>query len=108
CSSDLVTNQKTKSIRPASRDAGSGSHAGTSASVSPAPPATIANRRSWTREPLRTLPANVLHSDEGRRREPESGARTFLPCNPPAIGRRNKEEQWVLELESSSSRSARS
>src|SRR5919202_4458861 len=49
-----VTNQKTKSIRPASFDAGVGSQPGTSASVSPAADATAAKRISWTIEPLRT------------------------------------------------------
>src|SRR5438270_6178178 len=49
-----VTNQKTKSIRPASRPAGVGSQPGTSASVVAAPPATRAKRTSWTTDPRRT------------------------------------------------------
>src|SRR5437763_12728956 len=49
-----VTNQKTKSMRPASRPAGVGSHAGTSARVAAAPPATRAKSTSWTTDPRRT------------------------------------------------------
>ena len=41
-----VTNQKTKWIRPASRVAGSGSHAGTRASVAPAAAAITPKRAS--------------------------------------------------------------
>src|SRR5438552_16376142 len=49
-----VTNQKTKSMRPASRPAGVGSHPGTSATAVATPPATRAKSTSWTTDPRRT------------------------------------------------------
>src|SRR6266516_3187951 len=49
-----VTNQKTKSMRPASRPAGVGSHGGTTASAAATPPATRAKSTSWTTDPRRT------------------------------------------------------
>jgi hypothetical protein len=41
-----VTNQKTKSMRPASSEAGFGSQSGTNASTTPAADATSANKTS--------------------------------------------------------------
>ena len=55
-----VTNQKTKSIRPASRDAELGSQSGMSATADATAPARTPIRISWTIEPLRTDVANLL------------------------------------------------
>jgi hypothetical protein len=49
-----VTNQKTKSIRPASRDAETGSQSGMSATADATAPARTPITISWTIEPLRT------------------------------------------------------
>src|SRR5262249_4148111 len=95
-----VTNQKTKWIRSASLDADSGSQFGKIASAVPAAAATIATSVSWTKEPLRTLPANLLEN------------RPFPLPNPfPGLGRYGsaprgktgdeKEERWESELGSS-------
>ena len=48
-----ITNQKTKSMRPASRDASSGSHVGTTAAAVAMPPAINPIPKSATMEPLR-------------------------------------------------------
>ncbi len=48
-----ITNQKVKAIRPASRDASSGSHVGTSATAVATPPAISASPKSATMEPRR-------------------------------------------------------
>ena len=55
-----VTNQKTKSIRPASRDAELGSQSGMSATADATAPARTPITISWTIEPLRTDVANLL------------------------------------------------
>src|SRR5918911_2428313 len=68
-----VTNQKTKSIRPASRAAGCGSQPGTSASVVAAPPATREKRTTCTTDPRRT-------ADEPTRRQ-EGLARRTADCD---------------------------
>jgi hypothetical protein len=49
-----VTNQKTKSMRPASRDAEVGSQFGMSATADATAPARTPITISWTIEPLRT------------------------------------------------------
>ena len=49
-----VTNQKTKSIRPACRLAGLGSHGMTSATTVAPAPTTIPMATSWATDPLRT------------------------------------------------------
>src|SRR6266498_4324071 len=51
-----VTNQKTKSIRPASREADCGSQSGIRATAEAIPPASTPITISWTIEPLRTAP----------------------------------------------------
>ena len=48
-----ITNQKTKSMRPASREASLGSHVGTSATAVATPPAISPIPKSATMEPLR-------------------------------------------------------
>jgi hypothetical protein len=48
-----ITNQKTKSMRPASREASLGSHVGTSATAVATPPAINPIPKSATMEPLR-------------------------------------------------------
>src|SRR5258705_3848421 len=55
-----VTNQKTKSMRPASRDADVGSQSGMSATADATAPARTPITISWTIEPLRTDVANLL------------------------------------------------
>src|SRR3954471_3232569 len=55
-----VTNQKTKSMRPASRDAELGSQSGMSATADATAPARTPITSSWTIEPLRTDVANLL------------------------------------------------
>jgi hypothetical protein len=55
-----VTNQKTKSMRPASRDAELGSQLGMSATADATAPARTPITISWTIEPLRTDVANLL------------------------------------------------
>src|SRR3989442_14936800 len=55
-----VTNQKTKSMRPASRDAEVGSQSGMSATADATAPARTPITISWTIEPLRTDVANLL------------------------------------------------
>src|SRR5437879_6366884 len=55
-----VTNQKTKSMRPASRDAGSGSQPGMRANADAIAPAKTPIMISWTIEPLRTDAASLL------------------------------------------------
>src|SRR5205814_5309363 len=72
-----VTNQKTKSIRPACLLAGSGSHGMNSAAAAAAAPNTIPIATSWTIDPLRTEAETT-----GRRRplaEGSAGARNA--CN---------------------------
>src|SRR5205814_7946507 len=63
---------------------------------SPAAPATIANRRSWTREPLRTLLTNLLHATCTRRGEPKRAARSFSPRTPNRAGRRRRRHEMGL------------
>src|SRR4051812_50186627 len=63
-----VTNQKTKSIRPASRDAGSGSQPGMSANAEATAPARTPIMISWTIEPLRTDAASLLQRYDWMRR----------------------------------------
>ena len=48
-----ITNQMTKWMRPASREAAIGSHVGTSATAVATPPAINASPKSATMEPLR-------------------------------------------------------
>src|SRR5690349_24567176 len=63
-----VTNQNTKWIRPASRDAGSGSQPGMRANADAIAPAKTPITISWTIEPLRTDAASLLkRSDRVRR-----------------------------------------
>ena len=89
-----VTNQKTKSMRPASRDAELGSQSGMSATADATAPARTPITISWTIEPLRTDVANLL--DAGR-----------VVQGFPARWRGNlvaeitKEARWDSELESS-------
>src|SRR2546423_7151544 len=67
-----VTNQKTKSIRPASRDAGCGSQRGIKAKADAMAPARTPITISWTIEPLRTDAASLLDwSVEVRRFSPD-------------------------------------
>src|SRR3989440_5349843 len=63
-----VTNQKTKSMRPASRDADCGSQPGMSANADATPPARTPITINWTIEPLRTDAASLLDPDERVRR----------------------------------------
>jgi hypothetical protein len=63
-----VTNQKTKSMRPASRDAGSGSQPGMSANADAMAPAKTPIKISWTIEPLRTDAASLLQREGWVRR----------------------------------------
>src|SRR5207253_2593681 len=69
-----VTNQKTKSMRPASRPAGVGSHPGTSATAVATPPATRAKSTSWTTDPRRTANEPTSSGGSGA---PETGASPF-------------------------------
>src|SRR5436190_10169473 len=55
-----VTNQNTKSMRPASRDAELGSQSGISATADATAPARTPITISWMIEPLRTDVANLL------------------------------------------------
>src|SRR6266511_2105305 len=65
-----VTNQKTKSIRPASRDADWGSQSGISATADAIAPASTPITISWTIEPLRTDAPSLLHAGVRVRRFP--------------------------------------
>src|SRR5690349_21271900 len=88
-----VTNQKTKSMRPASRDAGSGSQPGISANAEAMAPAKTPIKISWTIEPLRTDAASLL-----QRHTPSRG---FRPARDGNLKDTEKEVVWDLELESS-------
>src|SRR5918912_934499 len=87
-----VTNQKTKSIRPASRPAGCGSQGGTSASAVAMPPATRAKMTSWTTDPRRTadeptsrqyaLASRTADCDTTATSAPDPGSSPFLPRPP--------------------------
>src|SRR3954454_108858 len=81
-----VTNQKTKSIRSASSDAGRGSQPGTSASVNPAAAATTANRISWRIGPLRTVGPSLLHGRFGPSREAANETPATKPLRPQPDG----------------------
>ena len=63
-----VTNQNTKWIRPASRDAGSGSQPGMRANADAMAPAKTPITISWTIEPLRTDAASLLQRHHRVRR----------------------------------------
>src|SRR3954463_13038146 len=63
-----VTNQKTKSIRPAPREAGGGSQPGISATRDAMAPAKTPITISWTIEPLRTDAASLLQRHHRVRR----------------------------------------
>src|SRR5438094_398968 len=115
-----VTNQKTKSIRPASRPAGCGSQGGTSASAVATPPATRAKMTSWTTDPRRTaheptsrrerLASRTADCDTTATSAPDPGPSPFLFTTPCTSGseERKQEVRWDSELESSWWRSARS
>src|SRR2546425_7930036 len=70
-----VTNQKTKSMRPASRDAELGSQSGTSATADATAPARTPITISWTIEPLRTDVANLLDAGPSVQRFPHWAGR---------------------------------
>src|SRR5256885_3155965 len=88
-----VTNQKTKSIRPASRDAGCGSQPGINGKADATAPARTPITISWTIEPLRTDAASLLdQAVEVRRFSP--GASRESPAH---ITRRlNGTRSWNL------------
>jgi hypothetical protein len=95
-----VTNQKTKSIRPASSDAEAGSQLGIRATADAIPPASTPIKISCQIEPLRTAPRAYF---TGR-----TPCRSLLPrpCSgfgPQRTGSNSphKEVVWGLELESS-------
>src|SRR2546422_5055390 len=66
-----VTNQKTKSIRPASREADCGNQSGISATADAIPPASTPITISWTIEPLRTDAASLLDAPRELQRFPQ-------------------------------------
>src|SRR6266545_1206879 len=107
-----VTNQKTKSMRPASREAELGSQLGTSATTEATAPAKTPITISWTIEPLRTDAASLLQGGgwgvacdapkrtAGPARRPSRTAPVFavlLRGTPPAHQRRlNGTRSWNL------------
>src|SRR3954447_20113676 len=88
-----VTTQKTKSIRPASREAGSGSQPGMSANAEATAPAKTPITISWTIEPLRTDAASLLQRSDRVRRFSTGPVRESKL--------QSKEVKWDSESESS-------
>ena len=89
-----VTNQKTKSIRPASRDAELGSQSGMSATADATAPARTPITISWTIEPLRTDARELTLLGPG-------AAAVSAWVERDLVAEITKEAKWDSELESS-------